>query len=123
MHNRKIAIIGSRNYKDTTRILTLIEFLDHNGSDPRPMLISGGAKGPDSIAQKEAEKRGWIIRIFQADWDNLGRGAGFARNTDIAREADVVYAFWDGKSKGTLDTITKAVIMGKDVNILADSVK
>lgn len=115
----KIAIVGSRDYKNVDRIIELIYALT---SSKHHTLISGGAPGPDTIAQKEAEKQGWYIKIFKADWNNLGKGAGFIRNTAIAREADRVYAFWNGKSKGTLDTITKAVKMGKDVEILADLV-
>ena len=115
----KIAIVGSRNYKNTGRIIELIYALT---SSKHHTLISGGASGPDTIAQKEAEKQGWNIKIFKADWNKLGKSAGFMRNTDIAKEAEYIYAFWDGKSKGTLDTITKAVKMGKDVEILADKV-
>ena len=117
---QRVAIIGSRDYKDIDRIRVLVESL--STGQILPMLISGGARGPDSIAEKEAMKHGWDSLIFEVDWDNLGRGAGFARNTTIAKEADVVYAFWDGKSRGTLDTISKAVKLGKDVKIYADLV-
>lgn len=30
------------------------------------------------------------------------------RNTDIARQADKVVCFWNGKSKGCMDTVHKA---------------
>jgi hypothetical protein len=54
---------------------------------------------------------------FPADWDTHGKAAGFMRNQLIVDNCDKVTAFWDGKSKGTLDTITRAVKAGKTVVI------
>jgi hypothetical protein len=34
--------------------------------------------------------------------------AGLKRNTDIVNASDIILAFWDGQSRGTKDTITKA---------------
>ena len=39
------------------------------------------------------------------------------RNSLIVADCDMVVAFWDGRSRGTLDTITKAVQAGKRVEI------
>jgi hypothetical protein len=47
-----------------------------------------------------------------------GRTAGFTSNTTIVRDSDVVIAFWDGKSTGTLDTIEKAKALGKPVGVV-----
>ncbi|OBX37015.1 hypothetical protein A8U91_01363 [Halomonas elongata] len=39
-------------------------------------IVSGGAAGADSLGERYAEERGWPIRRFPADWQNLGRRAG-----------------------------------------------
>lgn len=40
------------------------------------------------------------------------------RNTDIIENAEFVVAFWDGQSKGTKDSIDKAVAAKKKVLII-----
>jgi hypothetical protein len=59
------------------------------------------------------------LERFPADWERLGKRAGFARNVEMVQEApDLVVALWDGHSKGTLHTITLAVQHGIPVRIL-----
>lgn len=40
--------------------------------------------------------------------DKHGKMAGPIRNLEMAKYADGLIAFWDGKSRGTRDMITKA---------------
>ena len=40
------------------------------------------------------------------------------RNTDIVKNSDIVVAFWDGESKGTLDSIRKAENLNKGLMII-----
>lgn len=53
--------------------------------------------------------------IFKPDWKKFGKKAGLLRNTIIIDNSDTVFAFWDGKSSGTKDAITKAEKVGKQV--------
>lgn len=46
------------------------------------------------------------VKPFPAKWKELGRAAGPIRNRQMAEYADYLVAFWDGKSKGTLNMIT-----------------
>jgi len=64
-------------------------------------IVSGGARGADTLAENYAKMIGVNTIIFKADWKKYGRAAGMIRNKDIIAQADVVVAFWDGKSKGT----------------------
>ncbi|KKL45313.1 hypothetical protein LCGC14_2356910, partial [marine sediment metagenome] len=48
------------------------------------------------------------LTVYRAEWDKYGKSAGFLRNQTIIDNCDMVVAFWDGKSKGTADTINKA---------------
>jgi hypothetical protein len=36
-----------------------------------------------------------------AQWEIYGKMAGYLRNLEMAKIADAVVLFWDGKSKGT----------------------
>jgi hypothetical protein len=71
-------------------------------------VVSGGARGVDEWAEAEARDQGLEVVVFEADWKTLGRKAGPLRNQDIIAHADQLTAFWDGKSRGTLNTIVLA---------------
>lgn len=112
---KRIGIVGSRDYPHPSDIKNYVQNLP-NGT----VVVSGAARGVDSIAANEARRRGLEIIEFPADWSK-GRGAGFARNGKIVEASDEIVAFWDGKSRGTLDTITKARKAGKPVTIIEPS--
>ena len=59
------------------------------------------------------------IKIYYAQWNKLGKCAGYARNTDIARDSDILIAVVNKDRKGgTEDTIKKATRMGKRIIIV-----
>lgn len=108
----RIAIVGSRDYPRWDVIRKYIATLPAG-----TVVVSGGARGVDSVAVKDAQLRGLEVRVYPADWENLGKGAGFVRNQQIVDDADKVVAFWDEKSRGTMDTVARAKKAGKPVTI------
>ena len=80
-------------------------------------VISGGARGADGLAARFAATHVIPLVVIAADWKRYGRKAGPIRNTEIVARADAVAAFWDGKSPGTRDTITKARNAGLRVEV------
>jgi hypothetical protein len=57
-------------------------------------------------------------QVFPAKWDEYGKAAGPIRNQEMVdSKPDLVLAFWDGRSPGTLDAIKRAVLAGIEVNI------
>lgn len=71
-------------------------------------VVSGGAKGVDSLGEVWAHSMGVPVKVFPADWDKHGKKAGFVRNAEMAEYADALIAVWDGQSRGTYDMIRKA---------------
>jgi len=69
------------------------------------------------IAAEWAEQHGLPTEVFEADWDQFGDKAGPNRNAQIIAAAEVVSAFWDGVSVGTLDSIKKAKSAKKGVRV------
>lgn len=111
--SHRVAIVGSRDYP----YLGLVrEFV--NSLPLHVEVVSGGARGVDRTAEFAARARGLSVRSIPADWNTHGRAAGFLRNTEIVAAADEVVAFWDGRSRGTFDTINKARAAGKPVRII-----
>ncbi len=82
-----------------------------------PIIVSGGARGIDSLAEIEAKNLKIKTIIFKPDWDRYGKKAGFLRNILIINEADKVIAFWDGASKGTKHSIDLAIKQDKPLDI------
>lgn len=110
-----LAIIGGRDFTDYEKaeqeILQKYDISEISG------IVSGGADGADSIAEVFAYNHKIPMTIHRPDW-KIGRHAGMLRNTKIIDECDQVIAFWDGKSRGTEDSIKKAQKAGKEVYVV-----
>ena len=89
----KVAVIGSRG-------LTVSNLGDYLPCDTTE-IISGGAKGVDTCARDYALSHGIKITEYLPEYKKYGRAAPLKRNITIIQNADLVLAFWDGKSKGT----------------------
>ena len=112
----RVAIVGSREFPLPQATKEIHELLMEHGYDCT--VVTGGARGIDRLAEAIAESTGCYLRVFHADWNGpLGKGAGFARNQQIVDFADEVHAWWDGKSRGTADTISRARKAGKPVTV------
>ena|SRR3990172_2853504 len=107
-----VAVIGSRSFSNKELLSKTL------GTFKVTKIISGGAKGADSLAEEYAKKNDIPIEIILPNW-SLGRRAGMLRNTTIIERCDFVIAFWDGESKGTADSIKKAKKMGKKVEVIS----
>lgn len=97
----KIAIIGSRTFKDYNVLCGTLDWLNSTNENSDNTIVSGGAIGADSLGEKWAKTNGWKTEIYKADWEKYGKSAGFRRNEDIIKNSELVVAFWDGLSKGT----------------------
>ena len=64
-------------------------------------IISGMAKGADSLAISYADEHKLTKILFPANWKAYPRIAGLLRNRDMLNIATHLIAFWDGKSSGT----------------------
>ena len=107
--NMKVAIIGSRNLVN----VEISKYIPENTAE----IISGGARGIDTLAEEWAEKNGIPKTIIKPEYERFKRGAPLKRNEKIVELADVIIALWDGKSRGTKFTIDYAKKVKKEVNI------
>jgi len=99
----KLAIVGSRSFDDYDHLVKSIleNFPDLSAIK---LIVSGGAKGADKLAERFASEHKIPIQIIKPDW-SLGRHAAMLRNKSIVDCVDTVIAFWDNVSNGTEDTI------------------
>lgn len=102
-----LLIAGSRSVTDYQLVSRTIDRLIAPIRNKYDFLIvSGGARGVDSMAETYARQREMSLRVMPADWKRYGKAAGYIRNEEMHRyistfEHRGAVAFWDGQSKGT----------------------
>lgn len=86
-----VAIVGSREFGNYQQLKT--EALKHLTGDDE--IVSGGAKGADSMAQRLAKEEGFDFHICYPKSKQHGWPASaFIRNKRIVEHADIVLAFY-----------------------------
>lgn len=108
----KVAIVGSREYLKKDKIYSFLNNLKIE--DEGLSLISGGARGVDSIAFDWAIKNNINIEIIRPI--NPKKKIDYLfRNVEIITKCDYVVAFWDGISNGTAFVIEYATSRKKEL--------
>lgn len=123
---KKVVIAGSRTIVDSLFISRELDNVlrDDFFHDEEIVIISGTARGVDTVGEDYASLRGLGVERYPAEWDNLDAKpcyvkinsygkrynamAGKNRNKLMADNCDAAIIFWDGRSSGTkhmIDTI------------------
>lgn len=97
----KVIIAGGRDFNNYQYLCDVMDNLDIIISE----VVCGSARGADSLGEQWALNYNIPVKYFPADWDELGKYAGIARNQEMAEYADFLVAFWDGESHGTKNMI------------------
>lgn len=105
----RVAIVGSRDLS-----VDIEKYIPENTTE----IVSGGARGIDTLAERWADQHNIPKLILKPDYDKYGRSAPIRRNETIVSAADMVVAIWDGKSRGTKFTIDYAKKCGIPVEIV-----
>jgi hypothetical protein len=114
-----IAIVGSRTFNDpeTAKSAVFAAVARIAVKHPTATIVSGGARGVDTWANDAARSQGLPCVVLKPDWDKHGRAAGLLRNTEIVEASTHILGFWNGFSRGTQDTLSKAKKAGKPVSV------
>lgn len=117
---KKVAVIGSRSFGDREKLYSV---LTKNKAKIK-LIVSGGARGADTLATQWASDYGVPYLVFPALWRDpetlaFDKGAGMRRNRLIVQYADHVIAFWDGVSNGTKNSIDTARELNKPLTIIS----
>lgn len=97
-------VVGSRGFSNYELLKRKLDKILQNKNNV--IIVSGGAKGADSLAERYAKEHNYPVKIFLAEWDKHGKAAGYIRNAKMHEYINQfsdrgIVAFWDGKSKGT----------------------
>lgn len=102
MDNFKVIIASSRGFSNYKLLREQCnKFLREKRKTSNIIVVSGHARGADTLGEKYAQDEGFTLEIYPAQCKKFGKRAGYRRNEQMAEVADALIAFWDGSSKGT----------------------
>ena len=103
-----LIIAGGRKFNDYAMLNEAFQACMADYTNKDVMIISGMAKGADTLALEIADEYGLPVLPVHAQWEVYGRAAGYRRNAEMALVATHLLAMWDGKSRGTKHMINVA---------------
>ena len=109
----KVIVAGGRDFTDYKLTCKVLSKLKHPFE-----LVCGEARGADNLGKRYAVENNLKIHSFPADWNRFGKSAGYIRNKQMAKFAEGLIAFWDGKSKGTKHMIDLAKQYGLKILVI-----
>ncbi len=110
----KLLIVGSRSIKEYD--------LGKHVPAETTMIITGGADGIDTLAEKYADEKRLSKLILRPQYDLYGRGVPLKRNEKMVELCDMALIVWDGCSRGTRYTINYANRIEKKVILIMESI-
>ena len=114
-----VIVAGSRTITNAEQVAEAIR----QSGFPVTEVVSGTARGVDTLGERWAATHGVPVRRFPADWERYGRAAGARRNVQMlehaaaAPEGGGLVAVWDGVSRGTWHMIHVARQRGLAVHV------
>jgi len=110
----RVLVCGSRDWVDEKSITNELDKLPLD-----TVIIEGGARGADSIAQRYARSKGFQVETYKADWGKYNKAAGPIRNQQMLETGvDLVIAFQLNNSRGTKDMINRSKMVGVEAKII-----
>lgn len=105
----RVIVAGSRDFADYALLEQSLNEAkkDWSGYD-QFIIVSGCARGADTLGERYAKEHGLEVHRYPANWDLYGQSAGYRRNLQMAANADALVAFRVGNSKGTTHMINIA---------------
>lgn len=111
----RYGVVGSREFTDYSILKDILD----NHRIYILEIVSGGARGADSLAARYAQEHSIKLTEFLPDYKKYGKKAPFVRNKLIVQNSDLILAFWNGFSTGTKHSMDYAKSLNKQVIIIS----
>ncbi len=112
----KLLITGSRKLTNYETVKQAIQELETREGQKITMLLHGGAKGADTLAQNWAAENGIKTQVLKPDYEkHHPKQAPLIRNIELVKLAEVTLALYTGNERtgGTGFTATQTEKAGK----------
>lgn len=129
-----VAVVGGRDFTNQAKVIHVLDKLFAEKKETHNIVIlNGNAKGADNCGRMYGLSKGYTVRTFEAQWNNLeaqgavvkegkygpyNAKAGHDRNALMRHAAHAVVAFWDGQSRGTGEMVSQSKKIGLPVRII-----
>ena len=124
MPDYRVIIAGSRSFNAYTLLREhCLSVLQEKMKTHRVIIVSGHARGADSLGERFAKEFRLPFELHPAKWRLVGKAAGMVRNAEMAKCSDALIAFWDGESRGTRHMINFARKRGLEVSVINTTLK
>ncbi len=106
-----VIIAGSREFKDYDLLKEVCDrVLENKVKDGyKIIIVSGNAKGADSLGERYAQEKGYEVKLYPAQWEKYGKKAGMVRNEKMADIGNALIAFFSddpkAESRGTKNMV------------------
>lgn len=110
----RVIIAGSRHFDDYPLLCRGVA----ESGFKIDRVVSGKAAGADTLGERWAKEHGVPVDEYPANWKDLGKRAGPARNEQMARNAEALVAFLAPNSRGTANMIRTAMKHGLKVHVV-----
>lgn len=119
MNEFRLIVAGSRSFSDYPLLKQTLDWLGNEIYAAESVsIVSGMARGADLLGYHYAKEHNIKCYKFPANWEGLGKRAGFIRNMEMAKFSNALVVFWDGESRGTEHMINTMKQLGKPVHIV-----
>lgn len=93
----KILVAGGRDFNYKSIVWDLLDYAMIPYCCRESLVITGGARGVDTLANQWAIERGCETKVVAANWNQHGKKAGWIRNNEMADlEPNLVILFPGG---------------------------
>lgn len=83
---KRIVVAGSRNYNDYDKAKEYIDLCISEIKNKYTLIfLSGGCRGADMLGERYADKKGFKVERYPAEWQKFGKEAGPKRNKQMAK--------------------------------------
>ena len=121
----RVIVAGSREFEQYSIVTKELDhFLSSLPSAGKITIVVGGCRGADALGERYAYEHDYDLQVFPAEWEKYGKSAGPIRNRSMAKYAasdhakGVLFAFWDGVSRGTQNMIQHAKDFRLEVHVI-----
>jgi hypothetical protein len=111
----KVIVAGGRDFTNFELLFAALNELSKEVNITE--IVSGTAKGADSLGECWANLSKIPVKQFTPDWKTYGKSAGPIRNKSMAEHGDILILFWDGKSRGSKSMLNEMTKLGKPVKL------
>ena len=118
MEEFRVIIAGCRDFTDYDLLCQKCDrMLSEKVKTHKVIVVSGHEKGADALGERYAKERKFGIEKYPAD-RSRGRLSGTIRNEQMAKVADALIVFWDGRFHETRNMIDFANLKGIPVKVV-----